>query len=169
MLLYTVVNFSFQNKDAFPTDLGVTDLDEVNDYEDEEEEENDLDSEEEEASVWEDGCNDVSSRPLDRWTKRPVTLGRDAQELVQSLRQEGETVQGIPGSRRVNCSTPRQCPPVTPVDTGPEYVILNFVSSSKTSLGFRRFSDALDGAFSVVTPAMWVQLTNLSQQTFHEE
>ncbi|KAJ6658106.1 hypothetical protein lerEdw1_001582 [Lerista edwardsae] len=77
------------NKDVFSRDLGVSDLDEVNDCEDEEEEENDLDSEEEEESVWEDGGNDVGSRPLDRQAKGPVTLDRDAQELVQSLRQEG--------------------------------------------------------------------------------
>ncbi|XP_053153417.1 protein timeless homolog [Hemicordylus capensis] len=72
-------------------DIGVPDLDDINDYEDEEEEEDDLDSEEEEERAWEDGDSDVGNRPLDGCMnkKGAGTSDRDARELVQSLRQEG--------------------------------------------------------------------------------
>lgn len=87
-----IANFFFQNKDVFPRDLGVPDLDD--EEEEEGEEENDFDSEEEEESVEEDRGNDVGNRLMDGQINRKgaTTFDRDAQKLVQSLRQEGKNV-----------------------------------------------------------------------------
>nr|XP_056709954.1 protein timeless homolog [Euleptes europaea] len=76
------------NKNVFPKDFEVPDLDEVND---EDEEEDDLDSEDEVESAWEDGGSDLCNRPLDGWTnkKGAAASDRDYQELIRSLQQEG--------------------------------------------------------------------------------
>ncbi|KAH0629176.1 hypothetical protein JD844_011046 [Phrynosoma platyrhinos] len=82
-------DFCDMNKDAFPKDFGVPDLDEVDDddEEEEEEEEDNLDSEEEEEKP----AEDVGNRSQDRQTNkkcRPMS-DRGIKALVQSLRQEG--------------------------------------------------------------------------------
>uniref|UniRef100_A0A670HWN7 Timeless circadian regulator n=1 Tax=Podarcis muralis TaxID=64176 RepID=A0A670HWN7_PODMU len=51
-------SFSFQNKDMFPKDFAIPDLDEAEEDDEEEEEEDDLDSEEEGESAWKDGGHD---------------------------------------------------------------------------------------------------------------
>ncbi|XP_044277891.1 protein timeless homolog isoform X2 [Varanus komodoensis] len=78
------------NKEVLPKDFGVPDLDE-NDDEEEEEEEEDLDSDEEEEPSRGDSDSDMGNRPVNERTSRKwgAASDRDAQELVQSLRQEG--------------------------------------------------------------------------------
>ncbi|XP_060128020.1 protein timeless homolog [Zootoca vivipara] len=81
------------NKDMFPKDFAVPDLDEAeeDDEEEEEEEADDFDSEEEGESTWKDGGHGVGKRPLGGQPNRKggATSERDRQELVRCLRQEG--------------------------------------------------------------------------------
>uniref|UniRef100_A0ACB8EKW9 Uncharacterized protein n=1 Tax=Sphaerodactylus townsendi TaxID=933632 RepID=A0ACB8EKW9_9SAUR len=80
--------FRDANKNMFPKDFGVPDLDEVND---DEEEEDDLDSEDEAQPVWEDGDLDMCNRPLDGSTNKKGVAASNSisQDLIRSLQQEG--------------------------------------------------------------------------------
>ncbi|XP_053230673.1 protein timeless homolog isoform X2 [Podarcis raffonei] len=82
------------NKDMFPKDFAIPDLDEAeedDEEEEEEEEEDDLDSEEEGESAWKDGGHDAGNRPLvgQPNKKGGAASARVCQELVRCLRQEG--------------------------------------------------------------------------------